>query len=455
MESVQIILIVTLGLGVALLLFFIIKSVSTPQKVDAIQKLINQGKVVAAEKLAKQILSKDSDNYLAHFYLGKAYIADKRPELALMEYKLVNANALFGPELPELAFRKEISQLYLKFNQQQDALREFLLLTKLEPNNADNYFNVGRIYEQQNRSDLALGFFQKTVSLNKRHAKAHASIGLILYQMKQYQEAKHEIDFSLSISPETYSSYYYLGKILKENKDYGAAIKAFEKAQRDPEYRQKALIERGTSFMMGNRIDTAIPDLQRAIDFDKEGTKQDTLYARYFLAACYEKSRKIEKAIEQWELIYSKNHSFRDVTAKLTEYKDLQSNDSLKDYLTSNDETFVNLCKHAVQTAFSLSPQNSETKKWGCEMVAVEHKDDDWMNMRKQLFLLRFYRDPDPIEDSAVREALDKMKELNCSKTYLFSSSDFTRIATGYAENRPVELIGKDKLEQILQKTGA
>ena len=48
--------------------------------------------------------------------------------------------------------------------------------------------------------------------------------------MKQYQEAKREIDLSLSISPETYSSYYYLGKILKENKDYGAAIKAFEKA---------------------------------------------------------------------------------------------------------------------------------------------------------------------------------------------------------------------------------
>lgn len=454
MESVQIAIMVVLGAGVASLLFFVIKSVTAPKKIEGIQKLIKQGKTSQAIKLAKQILAKDPGNYLAHYYLGRAYLADNRSELALMEYKIVNENAIFGEGLPELTFRKEVSGLYLKFNQQQDALREFLLLTKLEPQNAENFYNIGKIYEQQNRGDTALGFFQRAVALNRRHAKAHAAIGLILYHTKQFTEAKKEIDLSLSLSPETYSSYYYLGKILKENKDFGAAVKAFEKAQRDPDYRQKALIERGTCFMLVNRIDNAIPDLQRAIEQDKDGSKQDTLYARYFLASCFEKNRKIEKAIEQWEIIYKKNHSFRDVTAKLTEYKDLQSNDSLKDYLTSGTEEFMEICKKTALESLSMSTQTCEPTKWGCQIIAVEHKSDDWMNMRKQLFLLRFYRDADPLEDSAIRETLDKMKDQNCTKAYILASAGFTRTALGFAESRPVELIGKEKLEQLLQKSG-
>ena len=70
--------------------------------------------------------------------------------------------------------------------------------------------------------------------------------------------------------------------------------------------------------------------------------------------------------------------------------------------------------------------------------------------MRKQTFLLRFYRDPDPVEDSVVRETHDKAKAMNCTKAYFISSSGFTRSALSYAENRPIELIGKEKLESLL-----
>ena len=84
--------------------------------------------------------------------------------------------------------------------------------------------------------------------------------------------------------------------------------------------------------MIANRLDNAAIDFQRAIELDKSNTKQETLFARYFLATCYEKLRKIEKAIEQWEEIYKVNKSFRDVSTKLSEYKDLQNNDFLKDY---------------------------------------------------------------------------------------------------------------------------
>ena len=436
------------------LIIVILKTIVSPKKIDAIPRLIKQGKTQNAIKIAKQLIAKDQKNYLAHYYLGKAYIKENRTELAVIEYKNVNDNALFGDGINELTFRSEYSQLLLKYNQQNEALKNFLLLTKLDPQNAENFYQVGRIYEDQNRYDLALGFMQKCAMLDKRHAKAHAEIGLMLYRTKQFNEAKKEIDMAIKLSPETYTSYYYLGKILKDAKDLQGAIKSFEKAQRDPELKQKAIIEHGSCYMIAGRIDNALVDFQRAIELDKEGTQAETLYARYFLAACYEKSRKIDKAIEQWEAIYKRNKSFRDVSAKLSEYKDLQANDYLKDYLTCSNEEFPYICKNAVIKGLGLQVLSCDQKKWGCQITGVNKSDESWMAVRKQVVFIRFYREPEPVEEAQIHEALDEMKTLNSVKSFLFSSSGFNTAAKRYAENRPVELIEKQKLEALLSKAG-
>ena len=77
-------------------------------------------------------------------------------------------------------------------------------------------------------------------------------------------------------------------KLYKDAKDIGSALKAFEKAQRDPETKQKSIIEHGACYMIANRLDNAAIDFQRAIELDKSNTKQETLLARYFLATCCE-----------------------------------------------------------------------------------------------------------------------------------------------------------------------
>ncbi len=448
----SIILIFVLAAAVFLLLFFVVKSVVSPKKIESLQKLIKQGKISSAIKNAKAIIQKDPQNYLAHYYLGKAYLKDNKSELALMELKYVDQHAVFDANLSELEFRQEIAPLYTKFNQPDEALKQYLLLTKLNPRDAENFYNVARIYEAKGKSDAALGFYDKTIKLNKRHVKAHAAMGLLLFRAKQLQEAKKEIDLAISLSPETFSSYYYLGKILKENKDFPGAVKAFEKAQRDSEFRQKALVECGTCYMAGNSIDNAINCFERAISSVKDSEKQETIYARYFLASCYEKTRKIEKAIEQWELIYAKNHSFRDVAAKLSEYKDLQANDSLKEYLTSSEENFLQICKNACIAGIKLEPQQITMQKWGCQILATEAKDADWRSIRKQAFLIKFFRETDPLEDFIVRKTLDEIKSQNCSKAFICSSSGFTRSAIAAAENRPCELVNKESLEKLLDK---
>lgn len=76
------------------------------------------------------------------------------------------------------------------------------------------------------------------------------------------------------------------------------------------------------------------------------------------------------------------------------------------------------------------------------------------MSVRKQVIFIRFYRDPEPVEEAQIHESLDQMKPLNSVKAFLFSSSGFNTAAKRFAENRPVELIEKQKLEALLSKAG-
>ncbi len=164
---------------------------------------------------------------------------------------------------------------------------------------------------------------------------------------------------------------------------------------------------------------------------------------------------KIDKAIEQWESIYKKTKNFRDVAGKLTEYKDLQANDFLKDYLTSSNDEFVEICKNATSKGLNLKILSCDGKKWGCEITGINQGDESWMNVKKQVVLIRFYRNPEPIDEPAIHETLDTMKSMGSVKSFIFSSSDFTLTAKRYSENRPVELIEKQKLEAVLSKAGA
>ena len=139
----------------------LIKNALAPKKVGNIKKLIRDGKTAQAEKLAKSILAKNSRDYVAHYWLGKTYLADKKPEQAYLEFKAVNDNAVFDGEIPEIDFRKELAPLYIKFGEAKSALREYLLLTKLESQNADNFYTVGKLYEEEGEQNLAMASIKR------------------------------------------------------------------------------------------------------------------------------------------------------------------------------------------------------------------------------------------------------------------------------------------------------
>ena len=178
----------------------------------------------------------------------------------------------------------------------------------------------------------------------------------------------------------------------------------------------------------------------------------ETLNAGYLLASCYEKKRDLEKAIEEWRKIEAINPKFRDVKAKLQEYKDVHTNDHMKDYLTFSKEDFLRLAKAVTEQYFNSTVQAARETKNGCSIFGVEKGTEKWLNARKKPQLFLFLRDTEVVKEDYLRNVHEGMKKQNMFKAFVITSSSFSKEAMEFAANRPVELIESSKLEKLLEK---
>jgi tetratricopeptide (TPR) repeat protein len=439
-------------LGISILVVILVKMFVNPKKVGTLANLLKTGKTQTAIKTAKIILAKEPRNADAHYYLGKAYLIENKAELALHEFKTVNQIGITGKTISETEFRKTMAQLYTKFGQIEEALKEYVLMIKLEPNNADNYYWAGKLFTERNRTDMAQKYLRKAAELNPRDGKIHYELGVMLYKEKKSSEAKSELEQALKYQQDNFQAYYYLGKLQKDSKDFSAALNSFEKAQRDAQFKVKALVERGSCYMVMSAPEKAIPELERAVKAITDEKSPDALYARYFLAMCYEKIREIDKAMIQWDKIYAVKNNFKDVGEKLAQYQEFRQDDKMKDFLTSNQSDFLDICKALVLQAMSLSVQDIKSINNGCEVIAIENDNAKWRNTRKMPRLIRFFRMPEMVEEAKIRSILEDMKNQNMTRCTVVTSSGFTRSAIEFSDSRPIELFDKEQLQSLFKQ---
>ncbi|MDR2701326.1 MAG: tetratricopeptide repeat protein [Spirochaetaceae bacterium] len=439
--------IIVLVVGIGFLVFFIVNSTVVPKRVDQIAGFLQRGKTQVVIKAAKAMLAKDPKNADVRYFLGKAYLLEKKEDLAFTELKALSQSGAVGDYIPEENFRQEVGQLYIKNRQVGEALKEYILLIKKCPGKAEYYYWAGKLFLERNQVDMAQNYLRKAAELAPRDAKVQFELGVMLYKSKNIVEAKDALERSLKYQADNAQAYFYLGKIQKDAKDYPGAIATLEKAARDPAYRLRALVERGGCYMTLNAIDKAIPDLERAVKSITEENAQESIFARYFLAMCYEKNRDMLKAVEQWDKIHTHKPGFKDVETKLNQYQDLQNDDAIKDFLSAGNQEFMELCKNVVGSVLGMTVKSAQAVQDGVELIATEDP-----NTRKPPWLVRIYRSPNMVEDSKVRSILDDAKRQNMGRAMLMTSAGFTRPALDYAESRPVELFGKDKLQSLLKK---
>src|SRR5208337_2969531 len=129
-------IIIALVLVVASLgILYLFQNLIGPHKLDSIKALLEAGKYDQAVNSLTALMKKDDRNPLAHLYLAEAYYFTNNNEMAMVEYKQVITTGHFNGSSTEKIIRKRLADIYLKFGQLEEAQKEFVILSKLEPHN--------------------------------------------------------------------------------------------------------------------------------------------------------------------------------------------------------------------------------------------------------------------------------------------------------------------------------
>lgn len=438
------------GVGLTYLIIRLLNTAISPKKLRSLERLIESGHTRTAMRQAKMLMTRNERNVDAHWFLGEAYRAENRAELALVEYRYI-ANAMrFTHIATESKVRERLGESYLKLGQIDEAQKEFILLSKLEPNNADVQFKIAELFADRDYTDSALACYKKVTDLSPNHALAHCRLGIIYFKKNSFNEAKQELLTSLKLNPGDYTPHYYLGKICRIRGDRINALSYFEKALRDSDLRQRTYLERANIFFLEKDYQEAINELLKAVELG-DSDQPAILAVRYLLSRCYEMVNDLGKAIEQWEWISERNPKYTDVPIKLSLYGGLRADDRLKDFLIAPKEKFAKYSERIV-TLLGLKVHQEITDDNDVYEFSAYEVGHKVRQMGTGLCLVRIIRSTEPVGYEPIRSLYEQMRKINASRSVCVIASKFTKNAVEFAQIRPIDLVDKEELTRLLQK---
>ncbi|RME90562.1 MAG: tetratricopeptide repeat protein [Candidatus Hydrogenedentota bacterium] len=434
---------------VGLFIFYIIKTYVVPKKIDEISEMIRAGQLgPAIKRLQKLIEDNDRDPY-THYLLAEAYNAQKNYPKAMLEYKQVLKINKFSGKVKEAQVRSRLAKLYLAQNNLDEAKKEYLILTKLDPTNADNFFQVAKLFDEAGVPDKAVPYYKQALKINPAHAEAHYRLGVIEYTAGNTTEAKRALTEAVKLDPNNLSAHYYLGMTLKSLKDYEWALKEFDTAARDDKLKAKALLGKGLCYIEKDQMQNAIAEMEKGLSVAPKGSDTE-MNLRYFIAAAAERLRDFHTAIAHWERLHDMNPKFRDVAEKLKMYDEFRTDDSIKDFMIASPGKFEMISRKIIEHLGLNIVDLQVINDSEVHCLAME-SDVKFRNTKRGQQVIYILRTTDPIPEKTVRALHEEMRANGATRGMCLTTSEFTTQAELFAQSRPIELVDKKEIVKILR----
>lgn len=223
-----------------------------------------------------EINAQDADNY---YDMGLIEESQRNWEAAIENYqKAIKIN----PYLEDALYN--IAEIYFNNNNYESAKKIYRKLIRKRPESKD-YSNIGLIEEHQEKWDAAIRNYRKALELNHHNANALSGLARIYYNTGDYQNSKATYLKLIAIEPENDESYYFLGVIEQEYKNWDKAIEYYQKAISLQPASAGSHAALGDLYDEMGRKDDAVAQLQLAIKHDPSNVTYHSLlgyiYTRY------------------------------------------------------------------------------------------------------------------------------------------------------------------------------
>lgn len=284
--------------------------------------------------------------------------------------KIYKKNKEFNLKDPEIAKIAVTSEFYLKnFNQAEIYLKNILK----EFNTAELNYLLGNIYKIQNKNELSIEAFKKTLNINRNFSAAYNNLANIYKKLKQHQKAILNYKKAIKTNPKNLEAYYNFANLLKDKKSYKEAIVNYEKVIQINSNFQDAYNNIGTIYSILGKFDKCLEYFIRAIEINKYFAEP---YKNYVQATKIKKNDKIfkilQKIVDEDKIPEDQKDVFYYALSK--SYLDVEQNDLAFKYLN-------------LANAIKLKKINFSKKKQDKEFVKIEKffsKNQTPLNKLKQ-----------------------------------------------------------------------
>jgi tetratricopeptide (TPR) repeat protein len=208
------------------------------------------GKLVEAERLYRQVLKAERKNFPAHYMLAVLLYQQQREPDALKA--VVSALKLNPNALEALALH---SVLLLNAGQHKKALASISKVVARQPGDAEAWHNRGVILSELRRFEEAVDSFDKALAI-RSSAEAWTNRGAALLKLMRPEDALRSFDKALAIKPTFAGALYNRGNALMDLERYPDAVTAFD----------KLLAQNPNSFEAWNNRGAALHELKRFTD---------------------------------------------------------------------------------------------------------------------------------------------------------------------------------------------
>jgi tetratricopeptide (TPR) repeat protein len=252
-----------------------------------------------SESLWNHALACTSNNPLAHFNLGNAFLKQGKLDDAVAQYQ----KALeIQPGLASVHYN--LGNAFLDLGKLDDAIAQYRKTLEIRPNNADSYYNLGRALFMQGKLDDAIADYRKAVEIEPDSVEALIRLGNALAAKGARDAAITQYQKALTIRPDDAEARTNLGKALLLKGDLDGAMSCFAESStlnQDPLARWYGL---GNVFLQNGDLDEAIICYRQAL---KINPHSDDAFAN--LGVAFLKKKETNAAMDSWQQALTINPS--------------------------------------------------------------------------------------------------------------------------------------------------
>jgi Tfp pilus assembly protein PilF len=157
--------------------------------------------------------------------------------------------------------------------------------------------NVGAAYLEQFKPEEAAKYFSQSVAKDSNFTVGHTNLAIAHYFNRELAKAAEEARAAIKLTPQSPHAHYILGAVLKNEKQYDAALAAFNKVLAADPKDAYANIQIGQIHSLKQQYEPAVAAFRRALEAEPYNAT-----AAYSLATALNRSGKAAEGRQMFDL---------------------------------------------------------------------------------------------------------------------------------------------------------